>query len=78
MITKERRMTLRAACASVAYYLPGHPVTGEDINKRIYETTGYALSNGLIQRLTGVRSRYYRDRTLETSARPARFVEQTA
>ena len=69
-------MTLRAACASVAYYLPGRPVTGEDINRRIYETTGYALGNGLIQRLTGVRTRYYRAKDEQASDLAANAAKQ--
>jgi len=50
----------RAAFAGVGYYLPGEPVTSKIINRRILETTGYKLTDGLIQRLTGVKSRYYR------------------
>ncbi|MFQ5414158.1 MAG: 3-oxoacyl-ACP synthase III family protein [Phycisphaerae bacterium] len=53
-------MALRAAVASVGYYLPGRPVTTEDINRRIYDATSFKIGNGLIERLTGVRSRYYR------------------
>lgn len=53
-------MGVRSAFASVAYYLPGRPVTTEDINRRVCETTGYELTNGLIQRLTGVRTRHFR------------------
>ncbi len=53
-------MQSRAAFAGVGYYLPGEPVTSKVINRRILETTGYELTDGLIQRLTGVKSRYYR------------------
>lgn len=50
----------RAAFSGIGYYLPGEPVTTADLNQRIYKATGYEIKNGLIERLTGVRSRYYR------------------
>lgn len=53
-------MPRRAAVDSIAYYLPGPPIKTEDINRRIFDTTGFELTNGLIERLTGVRTRYYR------------------
>lgn len=53
-------MNLRSAIDSIAHYLPGPPVKTADINRRIFETTGFELTNGLIERLTGVRTRYYR------------------
>lgn len=53
-------MYLRSAIDSIAHYLPGPPVKTEDINRRIFETTGFELTNGLIERLTGVRARHYR------------------
>ncbi len=53
-------MQLRSAFAGVGYYLPERPVTGDDITKKISETTGYSVTNGLIERLTGVRTRHYR------------------
>lgn len=40
--------------------MPEHKVTTEDINRRIFDTTGYGVTNGIIERLTGVRSRQYR------------------
>jgi 3-oxoacyl-[acyl-carrier-protein] synthase-3 len=51
---------VRSAIDSIAHYLPGPPVKTEEINRRIFETTGFELTNGLIERLTGVRSRHYR------------------
>lgn len=53
-------MNLRSAIDSIAHYLPGPPVKTEDVNRRIFETTGFELTNGLIERLTGVRTRHYR------------------
>ena len=53
-------MSFRTAITSVGSYLPGRPITTEDINRKIYETTRYQVTNGLIERLTGVRARYYR------------------
>lgn len=53
-------MQLRSAFAGVGYYLPERPVTGDDITQKIFETTGYSVTNGLIERLTGVRTRHYR------------------
>lgn len=53
-------MYVRSAIDGVAHFLPGPPVKTEDINRRIFETTGFELTNGLIERLTGVRTRHYR------------------
>ena len=53
-------MPVRTCFAGVGCYLPQHTITTEDINRRIHEATGYELTNGLIQRLTGVRTRHYR------------------
>lgn len=53
-------MTVRAACMSVGHYLPERTMTGEDINRKIAEVTGFELTNGFVERLTGVRSRHYR------------------
>lgn len=59
-LNKQSLSRSRAAITGIGYYLPGEPVTTADINKRIFRTTGYELKNGLIERLTGVKSRYYR------------------
>lgn len=56
---EQPNVPLRTAFAGIGYYLPGRPITTEDINRRIFEASGYQLNNGLIERLTGVRSRYY-------------------
>ncbi len=53
-------MSLKAAFAGVGAYLPGGPVTTEDIHRKIYDTTGYTVKNALLERLTGVRARHYR------------------
>ncbi|MHC5110774.1 MAG: 3-oxoacyl-ACP synthase III family protein, partial [Planctomycetota bacterium] len=51
---------MRSAIDSIAHYLPGPEIKTEDINRRILETTGFELTNGLIERLTGVSTRHYR------------------
>ncbi len=51
---------LRSAIAAVGDYVPECNVTAEDINRRVRENTQYSITNGLIQRLTGVRARRYR------------------
>lgn len=53
-------MPLRAAVAGVGYYLPEQCVDGDEINRRIRTTTGFSVTNGLIERLSGVRTRHYR------------------
>ena len=53
-------MPLRSCFAGVGYYLPERTMTAEDINRKIFETTGFGVNNGIIQRLTGVRTRHYR------------------
>ena len=53
-------MALKAAVAGVGSYLPGLTVTTEDINRKIYDATTYTVTNGLIERLTGVKTRHYR------------------
>lgn len=55
-----RPVRLRAAVAGVGSYLPGRAVTTEDVNRKIFETTEYHVTNGLIERLSGVRTRHYR------------------
>ncbi len=54
-------MKLRAAIEGVGYYLPSTRVTTEDVNRRIFETTQFKLTNGLLERLTGVKTRHQRD-----------------
>lgn len=53
-------MPFRAAVTSIGSYLPGPKVTTADINRKIFDTTSFQVTNGLIERLTGVRSRHYR------------------
>ena len=53
-------MPFRAGLVSVGSALPEQVVTTADICQRICETTGFEIKNGLIDRLTGVRSRRYR------------------
>ena len=53
-------MPFRAAIASIGSALPESVIDTADISRRIQETTGYKITNGLIERLTGVRTRHYR------------------
>lgn len=53
-------MPVRTAIASVGSALPEQVVTTADINRRISESGGLELTNGLVERLTGVRTRRYR------------------
>ncbi len=53
-------MPFRAALASVGSALPVSVITSADLGRRIHETTGFELTNGLVERLTGVRTRHYR------------------
>ena len=53
-------VSLRTCIAGAGYYLPEREMTTEDINRKIFETTGYGVTNGVIERLTGVRTRKYR------------------
>ena len=66
----------RSAFCGIGHYLPGEPVTTADVNQRIFRTTGYELKNGLIERLTGVRSRYYRAEDEQCSDLAAKAAEQ--
>lgn len=67
-------MPLRARFVGVGYYLPERAVTAEDIARKIYETTGYEVTNGLIERVTGVRQRYYRAENQQCSDLAAEAV----
>ncbi len=51
---------VRSVLLSVGDYVPQRTVTAEEINRKVMETTQFSITNGLIQRLTGVRSRRYR------------------
>ncbi len=53
-------MSVRTAIASVGVAIPEEVVTTADINRRILEATGLQITNGLVERLTGVRTRRYR------------------
>lgn len=53
-------MSVRTAIAGVGSALPDQLVTTDDINRRIYDATGLDIHNGLVERLTGVRTRHYR------------------
>lgn len=74
-------MGYRTAVESVGYYLPGRALTTEDINTRIFEETGYQIYNGLIERLTGVRTRHYRgdeEQSSDLAVQAARQAMQRA
>ena len=53
-------MPVRTAIASVGSSLPDREITTTDINQRIFEASGLQINNGLVERLTGVRTRRYR------------------
>jgi acyl-CoA:acyl-CoA alkyltransferase len=53
-------LSVRTAFASVGSALPEQVITTADINRRIFETGGLEINNGLVERLTGVRTRRYR------------------
>ena len=60
-------MPLRSFFAGVGYYLPERTMTTEDVNRKIHETTGFVVNNGIIERLTGVRTRHYRAKDEQSS-----------
>jgi len=53
-------MRLRSALTSVGSALPEQVISTKEICSRIRDTTGFEMTNGLIERLTGVRTRRYR------------------
>lgn len=53
-------MPIRAALASVGHALPERVVTAADVSRKIYEATGFEITNGLVERLTGIRTRHHR------------------
>ena len=53
-------MPMRSAIVSVGSALPDQTIAAADIAKRIYEATGFEMGNGLVERITGVRTRRYR------------------
>jgi acyl-CoA:acyl-CoA alkyltransferase len=53
-------LSVRTAIVSVGSSLPDCEITTADINRRIFEASGLQINNGLVERLTGVRTRRYR------------------
>ena len=53
-------MPFRAALMSVGSALPEQVMTTADICRRITKATGFEITNGLLDRLTGVQTRHYR------------------
>ncbi|MCH7813636.1 MAG: ketoacyl-ACP synthase III [Planctomycetes bacterium] len=60
-------MSRRAANIGVGAALPKEVVTTEDINRRIFDTTGFEIHNGLLERITGVKTRYHRSADQQSS-----------
>ena len=74
-------MSVRTAIAGVGSPLPDHVVTTADINRRIYNRTGLEIHNGLVERLTGVRTRRYRadgEQSSDLAVRAARQALERA
>lgn len=69
-------MQVRSAISGVGHYLPERIVSAEDIRDRIKDTTGYGITNGLIERLTGVRTRHYRAEDEQSSDLAAKAAVQ--
>jgi len=69
-------LTVRTAVASVGSALPEQEITTKDINRRIYEATGLEITNGLVERLTGVRARHYRAADEQSSDLAVRAARQ--
>lgn len=69
-------MAVRSAILSVGSVVPEQAVTTEDINRRVNETGGLGITNGLVERLTGVRTRYYRASNEQSSDLAARAGHQ--
>ncbi len=60
-------MSIRTAIVGVGSFLPEQLVSGMDVNRRINDATGWEITNGLVERLTGVRTRRYRDSNDQSS-----------
>lgn len=69
-------MSVRTAIASVGSALPAEVVGTEDINRRIYNASGLEITNGLVERLTGVRTRRYRAADEQSSDLATRAAKQ--
>jgi 3-oxoacyl-[acyl-carrier-protein] synthase-3 len=69
-------LPIRTAIASVGSALPEQTITTLDINRRIYEATGLEITNGLVERLTGVRTRRYRAAEEQSSDLAAKAATQ--
>lgn len=69
-------MAVRTAIASVGSALPEQVVTTADINRRICNTGGLEITNGLVERLTGVRTRRYRSEDEQSSDLAIRAARQ--
>lgn len=66
----------RSGFVSVGAALPEQVITTKDVNRRIFETTGFEINNGLIERLTGVRTRRYRGEDEQSSDLALRAAQQ--
>ncbi len=69
-------MPVRTVIASVGSALPDEVVSTAEINRRIHDATGLQIVNGLVERLTGVRTRRYRQIDEQSSDLAARAAKQ--
>lgn len=69
-------MPVRTAIVSVGSAIPEQVIATEDINRRIFDATGLEIHNGLIERLTGVRTRRYRSQGEQSSDLATRAARQ--
>ncbi len=69
-------MPVRTAIASVGSALPEQVVTTANINRRICSAGGLEITNGLVERLTGVRTRRYRAEGEQSSDLAVKAAQQ--
>lgn len=68
-------MSIRSVIAGVGYYLPRHVVATEEISRRVFEASRFMIPNGLIQRLTGIAERRFRDDEEQSSDLACKAVQ---
>lgn len=69
-------MSTRVVIAGVGSALPERVVTTADINRKIHDTTGFEITNGLVERVTGVRTRHHRSDDQQSSDLAAEAAAQ--
>jgi 3-oxoacyl-(acyl-carrier-protein) synthase III len=74
-------LSVRTAIVSVGSALPDQEICTKEINRRILNAGGFELHNGLVERLTGVRTRFYRaphEQSSDLAVRAARQALERA